>query len=281
VTIAAGFRFDNGLLLCADTQYTAGHKTYESKMFPIAHGNASLVLVLTGWDVYGPRTVEMITEEIKRVSLDKLTKEYMHNAIEAGLRRMFDGHIYPHPDWGKETCPEVQFIIGMHSPVDGNYLMKTANDTAAVVDEKACLGTGGVLGDYLTRMYLGPKQSLSQIVAFATYLLHEVKTHDAYCGGQSEFRVLGNDGKISPVELQDIVLAEEYAPAFNKAVSKTFYALADPDKDDDEMHQEMIEADQELFSSLISRKDRRAYTKVAETLERWLKEGKAFNDDSK
>ena len=270
VTIAAGFCFDKGLLLCADTQYSADQKTYESKVFHIQHYGAHVLMLLVGSEGYAKRAVEMVAAEVKNIPADGLTKENLHNAIEFGMRKMLERHVYNRPDLGRETCPDFQFVIGLYSPADGIFLMKTEGETAFVVDGKACLGTGSYLGDYLSRMYLGPQQSLNNAVALATYLLHEVKAHDTHCGGQSELRVLWNDGRVSPVEIQDIALVEEYAPAFNKALAMIFYALADPDKSDDEMHQETLKADEELFLSLVSRRDRKGYAKLAEMLQRWI-----------
>lgn len=48
MTIAAGFRFDDGVLLCADTQQTSSSKTNETKLFKIEHLGCSLILALTG-----------------------------------------------------------------------------------------------------------------------------------------------------------------------------------------------------------------------------------------
>ena len=75
VTIAAGFRFNEGLLLCADTQYTANHKTDESKIFHVRHGGASIVLILTGSEGFGKRAVELVSKEVRNVSVGELTKE--------------------------------------------------------------------------------------------------------------------------------------------------------------------------------------------------------------
>jgi hypothetical protein len=267
VTIAAGFRFDRGLLLCADTQYTADQKTYESKMFHIQHGAAHVVLILVGYEDYARRAIEMISEKVKNVPLDALTKENLHNAIESGIQRMLVGHVYHRPDLGKETCPDFQFVIGVYSPIDGAFLMKTAGEVAIIVDDKVCLGSGGYLGDYLSKMYLGSKQSLNEVTAFATYFLREIKAHDLSCGGKSEVIVLWDTGGISPRRTQDIALAEDYATSFNEASTAMFYALADLEKSNEQIDEEMRKAYESLYHSLTSRREMREQEKLVQDLQ--------------
>jgi hypothetical protein len=185
---------------------------------------------------------------------------------------MFKTHIYPHPDWGKESSPDFQFVVGLYSPTDGTFLMKTENDLLITLDDKVCLGSGGYLGDYLGRMYLGSTQSLNDIVAFATYLFHEVKAHDVSCGGKSEFMVVRNTGEISPITTQDIALAEEYSSSFNEASTDMFYAVADLEKSDDERDQKMLKAHEKLLLSLTYRKDKKEQERLVKTLERKLME---------
>src|ERR1019366_6143111 len=83
LTIAAAFRFETGILLCADTQYTSGAKIEETKIFTIKYHAATAVLVLTGRATYAKRAVEQITNSMKSLPEDELSKSNIQDAIES------------------------------------------------------------------------------------------------------------------------------------------------------------------------------------------------------
>jgi 20S proteasome alpha/beta subunit len=276
VTIAAGFRFDQGILLCADTQYSSAQKTHETKIFPIKYGDARLIFALTGRDAYARRAVERIEEQFQDIGLAELTRENLQNAIETGLRIVFENHAYLDPDWGGSDSPDFQFAIALYSPIDGTFLLKTERTIAFTVTDKVCLGTGAYLGDYLLkRLYLSSTQTLNDAVALATYVLHQTKAHDIYCGGASEFAILWNTGERSEVQSGDVSLNEKYAVSFDEFSKKIFYAVADLGKTDEEIYRAMATADEILFLSLTSRRETQEENKfVEELLQKFYESGK-------
>jgi hypothetical protein len=280
MTIAAGLRFDRGILLCADTQYSAEQKTQETKTFQIDHHGARVVLALAGRSVYARRAVERIRQEITLLPATKLSKDDLQTSIERALLHIFTTHVYIHPDWGTDGAPDFQFVAGIFSPGEGTFLMETEETIAAMVNDKICVGSGGYLGDYLlNRMYLGPKQPLNDAIALATYILHEIKNHDLECGGKSEFIVLLDTGQISPLLSRDITLNEDYASSFNEASTKTFYAVADVEKTDEEMHEGLVKADEVLFLSRISRRESREQEQLVEALQIEVSDHMRMADD--
>jgi 20S proteasome alpha/beta subunit len=239
VTIAAAFRFETGILLCADTQYTSGAKIEETKMFTIKYHAATAVLVLTGRATYAKRAVEQITNSMKSLPEDELSKGNIQDAIESGLRKVFNDHVYPHPDWGKENSPDFSFVIGGYSPIDGDFLIGTEETISAEAVGRICLGSGAYLGEYLARMYLGRQQPLEQVVSLAIYILQQAKSYDSACGGKSEFVILWDDGDTSPVKEFNVNLGETYAESFTRCIAPLFYSMADVDKNDQEARKEM------------------------------------------
>ena len=227
MTIAAGFRFDTGILLCADTQYSSNAKTFETKIFEVYNKAASLVLAMSGRYLFAKRAVERIEANILALSEDQLSKGKMQDAIEAALRFVYDNHVYTHPDWGSEDAPIFDFVIGMHSPIDGDFLLATDETLTADMGDRVCIGSGHYLGDYLSRMYTGGYEEKDKVLALAIYILQQTKSYDVDCGGSSEFIVLWDDGSASPIEKTDITLGERYSEAFPKVIAPLFYALAD------------------------------------------------------
>jgi 20S proteasome alpha/beta subunit len=242
VTIAAGFRFNTGILLCADTRWTSKAKTETTKIFTISHHGATVILALTGREIFAKRAVGRITENIREIPENELSKNKMQDKIELALREVFNNHIYTHPDWGTNNAPGFDFVIGMYSPIDGDFLMASDETLTAVMAANVCLGSGTYLGDYLSRMYIGKNQTLSEVTALAIYVLQQVKSYDADCGGGSEFIVLWDDGTMSEVGRLDIFLGENYSTVFQRAITPLFYAVSDPEKKDEEAQAGIDEA---------------------------------------
>lgn len=257
MTIAAGFRFDSGILLCADTQYSAAHKTEGTKIFPISYGAARFIIALTGREAYARRAIEQIQRELQDVGIDELTKDNLQDAIERALLVIFEANVFPHPHYGTADSPEFQLVIAMYSPIDGLFLIKTEEGVAFTIDDKVCGGSGAYLGDYLNkRLYSAPNRPLNDAVALATYVLYEVKGHDIHCGGTSEFAILWNSGEASSVQSAKIALNEDYAASFDEFSKKIFYDVADLEKTDDEILHAMAKSDEVLFLSLITRREK-------------------------
>jgi len=264
VTIAAGYRFDTGILLCSDSQYTGAAKTNETKIFPIKHKSATVVLVLTGRSTFGKRAFERIRDGILTIPEDQLTRGRMQDAIEVGLRDIFNNHIYTHPDWGTNNAPELSFIIGLYSPIDGDFLLSTDETICAEMPDHVCLGSGSYLGDFLSRMYKGRKQLFREVVDLAIYILQQTKSYDAYCGGNSEFIILWDDGDTSPIQNLDVTLGETYSQAFMLCVSSLFYSAADLDKTNDAVIGDMKSSIDTLLGNRVIRK------KVKDQYDAWM-----------
>jgi len=235
VTIAAGFRFNTGIILCADTQYSGAAKTFETKLFQIRHRAASLVLALSGRYVFAKRAVERMEANIVAIPEDHLSKGKMQDAVEAALRFVYDNHVYTHPDWGTDDAPIFNFVIGMYSPIDGDFLLASDETLTADMGDSVCLGTGAYLGDYLSRMYTGRSDEIDKVLSLAIYILQQTKSYDQSCGGESEFIVLWDDGGTSPIEKLGITMGERFSEGFPTVIQPLFYALADQKMTDDEL----------------------------------------------
>ena len=267
MTIAAGYRFDTGILLCAVSQYTGAAKTNETKIFAIRQYAATVVLVLTGRSTFGRRAFERIRDGILAIPEDQLTRGKMQDAIEFALRDIFNNHIYTHPDWGRSNAPELSFVIGLYSPIDGDFLFSTDETICAEMPDHVCMGSGSYLGDFLSRMYKGRNQLFREVVDLAIYILQQTKSYDAYCGGNSEFIVLWDDGDISEIQHLDVTLGETYSQAFMQCVSALFYSAANLEKSDDTVSQDMKrDIDTLVKNREIRRNTRDQYSALMDSL---------------
>jgi len=137
VTIAADFRFDLGILLCADTRWTGKAKTEATKIFTIKHHAATVVLALAGREAFAKRAVERIAENIRTLDQEKLTLSKLQDKIEAGLRDIYQ-HIYTHPDRKTPDSPEFAFVMGLYSPIDGHFLLMSDETITPIMPTHVC-----------------------------------------------------------------------------------------------------------------------------------------------
>lgn len=254
MTIAAGFHFDLGILLCADTQYTGNAKSNQTKITKIRHHAATLVTVLAGRQMYAARGLELIRRGVTSLPENQLSRGKLQDIIEQSLRELFDKHIYTHPDWGKENAPDFSFVIGLYSPIDGHCLLATEETICAELPDRVCLGSGSYLGDYLSRMYRGKDCTLDDMVSLAIYILQQTKSYDSYCGGSSEFITLWDDGDTSQVNQYDVSIGESYSELFTKCVSNIFYAAADLNRSVDDLRDKLYAEVEPLVANQKIRK---------------------------
>ena len=111
MTIAAGFRYDNGLLLCADTQYTSQIKFRGSKILPKSYSDGSKsVFVIIGNPRYARMCVNVVEDTISDLEKDERTISKMQQMVISAVRDLHQGHIFKHP---RRDDIAVQFLIAI------------------------------------------------------------------------------------------------------------------------------------------------------------------------
>lgn len=210
VTIAAGFKFDQGILFCADTKITTDIKTDESKISALRYpgGNCTTVFTFAGCVPYARMLVRRCEERITGLtSLHgvPLSMKTVEDNIEDCLVEFYQTHVYPHPD-PDSVAPEL--LIGIW--LKGETRLLTAVETTLnLVSDYECCGTGAYLARYWVRQFYNAHRhqqlqdlpSASQTALIANCALSSVMEYDESCGGRAEFQVLGIDGLTGPPEI--------------------------------------------------------------------------------
>jgi hypothetical protein len=68
MTIAAGFRIDDGILICAESQYTGAAKIFQQKIFPMTITGDSYVFALAGHELNGKMAIDECQEAISELA---------------------------------------------------------------------------------------------------------------------------------------------------------------------------------------------------------------------
>lgn len=199
VTMIAGFKSQQGIVLCADTQETIGHYKrhvqklrVEPSMSVIAvreHlGGSDLAMGFCGAGE-GPFTDKLgeraWLEAQKGACLDEVCSR-----VETGIKTVYQefGQIYQ-----PGLCPSSEFIFGIK--MKGESRLFTAD--GPVVNETngyTSRGAGYYMADFLAARMYQNGLSLYQCIVIAAYVLAQAKQHVDGCGGESQIAVLRNEG---------------------------------------------------------------------------------------
>jgi hypothetical protein len=238
VTIAAGFNFQDGVLICADTKHSASFTLDASKIFAREHANGvATVFAYAGTMRYCRMAIQSFESAISALKPRNTSLSRILDCIKKELRDLHKNNLYPHPGFGTGS-PSISFIAAVWSPKDG--LLSLSIEDASVMEFPGydCLGSGDYLGHYLVRSrYKNASKplSLEKVTLIAAQMLMSIKGYDEDCGGDSELVVLSKNGKLSPVRILNITKGEHYSKHFYKAVDLLYFALSDPRTTDEQM----------------------------------------------
>lgn len=243
MTIAAGFTFQHGVVICADTQMTGATTKYpESKIFPITFGGPEnpgpkIIFAYAGTEPHARRAFGNC-----RIALSKMHSQHpgdMDNegirvCIEKTLADFYRKYLFKHPLYGtgRVDAPSVQFLIGLWSHVTGRTsLLVTNEDIVNEKDTYDCIGMGGEFARAICHYLYRQNMSLKEVTIMATHALRQTKKNVPYCGDETLFMRLETGGLLSGVSNFDISLDESYSDQFMALTSKLLPDLVDHEKD--------------------------------------------------
>jgi 20S proteasome alpha/beta subunit len=196
MTMAAGFRYADGVMFCADSQITHGDflKTTGAK---IAYNGASkdFSLVTTGAGHMG--FMEWFFERIDAslASSDK-TAPKARQIIERALDELYKRHISPYARRHRTANGEISMLVGFVGVEKTASFWRT--DSTALIDgtEVECVGSGSLAGMFFASKAYRDRIGYREALAVATQVLKQVKAFDPYTGGETLVVALQNDGKL-------------------------------------------------------------------------------------
>ncbi len=191
VTIAAGFRFNGGVFLCADSQLTyggvaktAGQKLITVKMHPWP---MKIGFAIAG-DVHKAKTaIRNIACAIQALP-QSASGEQIFRAIEDAQRACYHT-VFSHPLYTRGQGPDYYLLICLWTPSQGSGLLITNEDNVTEVRDYDCRGTGDYLFRYIIHDVYRDDMDLQEMVALTTHAMEEIKGYDPNVGFNSEFLV--------------------------------------------------------------------------------------------
>lgn len=251
MTIAAGIQFNGGVLLCADSQFSSPSiKFFDTKLSQMESNSMdeqeriNTVVAMSGTDGYMQTVVTKIEDALSAAFMDRSAEEWVFvretEVIESALIEVYKNHIYPHPRYGYTDGPHVELLIGIshgYSNATVYRTSETAVNELSFLDPFVFIGSGSDVARYAVSPLVDSQKFsregllLDEAVLLATHALRVAKQNDIYCGGQSEFAVLYDDGTTGGVAQSAVDVTERYSETFEGVLRRLFYSVADIESD--------------------------------------------------
>ena len=232
MTIAAGFKVQDGILLCADTQYTGAMKVQQQKIFPITIAGEPYAFAIAGNEVYGKMAIQECQEAIADLPVENRTERAVRRSLAHVVKTFNEEYIDTRPETEREGA-RFDLLVAAWVPRGGGLNLFSTKGVGLIHEpDYQCIGTGDYLAHYLIRPVFHRMMLIREVVLLAIQMLASCKTYDAYCGGFSQLIVLGVDGKLTPVEHFEVSQSEGRIENYDRETRQLLFSLSDPAMDD-------------------------------------------------
>jgi hypothetical protein len=234
VTIIAGFRSYQGIVVCADTQETIGESKrnvpkliFKPSSIGKDHTEGTELAAAFCGAGNGPfidKIVDRTWQDIENAtSLDEACTLAIES-IENSYKHF--GNIYQ-PGF----VPEVELIFGVKMDDDSRLF----TSVGPIVNEKKTYessGTGIYLANFLCARMYKEHLTLRQCVILAAYVLFQAKEHVNGCGGDSQIAVLRNDGVSGIIDWQRVEAMTKLLQGVDQGLGELLFDVGDLNKTD-------------------------------------------------
>ena len=198
MTIAAGFKCHEGVLLATDTLYAGVNKRYGRKIWPIACQD-----ILVGFAGAGTQAgLERTQYEVQKYLGADMDVDDVIGIIQSALQLVLD--VSPSDD-------KTQGLFAIQ--MDGTCtLFENAAGSAMlspVGHASQCVGWAQALGQYFQDFLYREPMPMKWARIVASHLIRQAKTYSEYCGGDTHLLEIPDKGAWSFVTNQEEITAYE------------------------------------------------------------------------
>lgn len=246
VTIAAGFRFAEGIVICADTEisYGAEFKTRGSKVFPYSFQKSEdkLVFTFSGDVPYSKMCIQAMARAVATLTPNRWNVEGVYDALRDQLFKFHDKYIFKHPRHPYGDGPQVNLIVGAWSAKERRLNLYESSEAALVevsdLEPVAITGSGSPFSRYIAKPLIPHEHMpLADVLTVAVYALKEAKDNVPGCGKATELITLSNGGEIGSLGWLHSADVEKFADSFAAGIRHLFVETCDLDLPEEQLKQ--------------------------------------------
>jgi hypothetical protein len=190
MTIAAGFCCSDGVVLCADTQYTIPEtmKYPDSKLRMAPELQCLPFFAFCGDMDYQKQCIACFSSAL---TVAEENGTLLRSALEKAALEMHTTYFEAYSD-PSEKLNAAMFVSVLIS--GKRKLYKVWGPKVSEVDQFESMGSGSYLARALADSFWEPNNSMYRTALAAVYILSDVKKYVDGCGGESQIVCLGHDG---------------------------------------------------------------------------------------
>lgn len=191
MTLAAGFVYREGVLLCAETELTAGDlKTHGAKILPFDCPFGRIGMVCSGNFVLAVAAMQ----SIKRAVLKLDPHVHPLETVISTLDREYQRTVWANPSFAAYGPLEFQLLVAIQGKSGSTELYSSDGNSLVEVSGHACIGSGSVVAERLIDQAFLAIGDRGRLLAFLSHMMNVAKRGGAGVGGMSLFVDLGFDG---------------------------------------------------------------------------------------
>lgn len=203
MTIIAGFRCHDGIVICGDTQETVSNISKRNvpkvRVEPMIWDDPDTVPGLVAGFCgagHGPFIDMLTTKAWRAVEKDAVNLDDACERIDAVIKAVYHeyGQIYQ-----SGQCPEVELIYGVKMG-GRSRLFSATGPIVNEVERYKSAGAGYYMADFLASRMSPHGLDVYQSAILAAYILFQAKEHVDGCGGESHVAVLRHEGKSGRID---------------------------------------------------------------------------------
>ena len=186
VTLVAGFRCKNGVVLCADSQHTGQYiKFVAPKVW--TDRNRSIIAGACTDVVYLKMAVDEVIEQFE--SLTQWTESSVRKAISDAIGKVYKA-IRKGFDMKDRDRPQLFLMVSVRLDDWKAILVKTAETAVALVDDFDFIGVGDEVARLLISPFYDGNLRVTEMQTIAAYCFRYAKATGSFCGGYTHIGVV-------------------------------------------------------------------------------------------
>jgi Proteasome subunit len=189
MTIAAGFRCSDGIVLCADSQMTAtdGTKYNAQKIFSYSKNQVDAVFAFAGMEVFSKMCIERLAACILASNFDSVEQVLQTEAFN--IHEAYAPRATVHAtDYDLDILVGVRFTSGIRDGIALYHIEGPA--VSPPIKTFDCLGIGRTVARQAIGLFLGDSLTVQEASRIGVYCLKQTKDHVDACGGPSQVLML-------------------------------------------------------------------------------------------
>ena len=198
MTLIAGFRFNDGVLLCSDSQMeSVTIKTKEPKICMTKFPGGHAAFTFAGNARKAQSTIYACVKRLRTRKPHEDVFVLLEQVIEIYYRKL----VHKDPDYGKDHNLHYDLILAVWIEERKRVFIWSTQDVSlyeSTVDY-ICAGVGLDLGYYMVSPIFSSEMNERETLFLAIYMMARVSDNAQGIGGMSHYLAMHNDGTASPV----------------------------------------------------------------------------------